>query len=49
MYFYFNKNKNINKELNFDKFKILFRTESMNKFNLLTQYDQKKKMKQAVY
>lgn len=43
MYFYFNKNKNINKELNFDKFKILFRTESMNKFNLLTQYDQKKK------
>ena len=40
--FYCSLNQNIKKELENEEFKILFRTESMNKFNLITQYDKNK-------
>ena len=40
--YYYSANKDIKKQLENDEFKVLFRTESMNKFNLITQYDKNK-------
>ena len=40
---YYFLNNNLKKSLKNDELKILFRTESMNKLNLLTQYDEKKR------
>ena len=40
--YYYSLNKDIKKQLENDEFKLLFRTESMNKFNLITQYDKNK-------
>ena len=39
---YYSMNSNTNSELKNDEFKILFRTDSMNNLNLITQYDPNK-------
>ena len=39
---YYSTNSNTNSELKNDEFKILFRTDSMNNLNLITQYDPNK-------
>ena len=40
--YYYSLNKDIKKQLENDEFKVLFRTESMNKVNLMIQYDKNK-------